>query len=113
VCVLSESVTGNDSGKCVLDALEPIYIFCIVPYRRELAGADKRICNRLSHIVSYSRTNMADLQMELMCLSRERWESRVTPRILMWSDNANLHIMRLITASAEHPSDPTYAVNSQ
>jgi len=21
------------------------------------------------------------------CLSRERWESRVTPRILMWSDN--------------------------
>jgi len=25
--------------------------------------------------------------MELMCLSRERWESRVTPRILMWSDN--------------------------
>ena len=27
VCVLSESVTGNDSGKCVLDALEPIDIF--------------------------------------------------------------------------------------
>jgi len=24
--------------------------------------------------------------MELICLSRERWESRVTPRILIWSD---------------------------
>ena len=33
VCVLLESVTGNDSGKCVLDTLEPIDIF--VYYRRE------------------------------------------------------------------------------
>ena len=27
MCVLSESVTGNDCGKFVLDALEPIDIF--------------------------------------------------------------------------------------
>jgi len=27
VCVLSDSVTGSDSGKCVLDTLEPIDIF--------------------------------------------------------------------------------------
>jgi len=66
VCVLSESVTGNDSGKCVLNALEPIDIFlCSRPTVEKSvgivqAGADKRRCNKLSHIVSYSRTNMAE-----------------------------------------------------
>ena len=36
MCVLLDSVTGNESGKCVLYALEPIDIFGVVPtYRRE------------------------------------------------------------------------------
>ena len=39
VCVLSESVTGNESGKCVLDALEPIDI-------------NSQICNNQSIIQS-------------------------------------------------------------
>jgi len=41
-------VTGNDSGKCVLDALEPIDIFCSTVKKRVgivQAGADKRRCN--------------------------------------------------------------------
>ena len=35
VCVLSVSVTGNDSGKCVLDALEGKRLTFLVWYRRE------------------------------------------------------------------------------
>jgi len=50
VCVLSESVIGNDSSKCVLDVLEPIDIFLYsstIEKRVGIvqAGADKRRCN--------------------------------------------------------------------
>jgi len=44
-----DSVTGNDSGKCVLDTLEPIDIFLCSTVEKRVgivqAGADKKRCN--------------------------------------------------------------------
>ena len=49
MCVVLDSVTGNDSGKCVLDALEPIGIFLCSTVEKRVgiveAGADKSRCN--------------------------------------------------------------------
>jgi len=49
MCVLLDSVTGNDSGKCVFDALEPTDIFWCSTVERRIgivqAGADKRRCD--------------------------------------------------------------------
>ena len=78
MCVLSESVTSNDSGKCVLDALEPIPLDIFVWNRRQESWHSRGGSRQepyIGHIVSNGRTIMAE------------WPGAMT---LRFTDRANL-----------------------